>query len=226
MEAAAVLRSWVACGSAQVLLEGWLLKNTLLGAGSGWARMWFELRPLSLVCHTAQPTQHRAGEDLASPCLPSFIIPVADLHEVSIHREDTEGQEPEGERLEMRTFDDMRHTLRHAEDAGTPSLAEWLSALQQRLAVCREEEPRACVHASSINQLARPGVEAQADEDAPCCTSCEAVFGLLVRRHHCRNCGRVYCSSCTSSAVVAGCGPVPVRVCRDCFVVCRLASEL
>ena len=36
------------------------------------------------------------------------------------------------------------------------------------------------------------------DRDAKrCCNSnCEAVFGLIVRRHHCRCCGDIFCGSC------------------------------
>jgi hypothetical protein len=39
----------------------------------------------------------------------------------------------------------------------------------------------------------------QADETVVECPSCKAKFGLMTRRHHCRACGLVYCSKCTSS---------------------------
>lgn len=40
-------------------------------------------------------------------------------------------------------------------------------------------------------------------DDAKCkaCYECEAPFGLLVRRHHCRICGRIFCGNCTASSV-------------------------
>lgn len=30
------------------------------------------------------------------------------------------------------------------------------------------------------------------DEEAPSCMSCHTVFTVIRRRHHCRNCGKVY----------------------------------
>eukprot|EP00003_Mantamonas_plastica_P029230 TRINITY_DN688_c0_g2_i1.p1 TRINITY_DN688_c0_g2~~TRINITY_DN688_c0_g2_i1.p1 ORF type:complete len:641 (-),score=140.75 TRINITY_DN688_c0_g2_i1:104-2026(-) len=39
-----------------------------------------------------------------------------------------------------------------------------------------------------------------ADEDASHCCGCSAEFGwVLVRRHHCRFCGKVFCSNCSSN---------------------------
>eukprot|EP00029_Vermamoeba_vermiformis_P007421 TRINITY_DN3210_c0_g1_i1.p1 TRINITY_DN3210_c0_g1~~TRINITY_DN3210_c0_g1_i1.p1 ORF type:complete len:553 (+),score=91.08 TRINITY_DN3210_c0_g1_i1:62-1720(+) len=34
------------------------------------------------------------------------------------------------------------------------------------------------------------------DKDAINCAQCESKFGLVTRRHHCRNCGKVFCSKC------------------------------
>ncbi|KDR21180.1 Lateral signaling target protein 2-like protein [Zootermopsis nevadensis] len=58
------------------------------------------------------------------------------------------------------------------------------------------------------------------DDMAPRCMSCEAVFTVVRRRHHCRNCGKVFCARCSSNSV-----PLPryghekpVRVCNRCFL--------
>ncbi|XP_074602263.1 lateral signaling target protein 2 isoform X2 [Brevipalpus obovatus] len=57
------------------------------------------------------------------------------------------------------------------------------------------------------------------DELASVCTSCFSPFTLIRRRHHCRNCGGIYCNNCCNHYV-----PLvhygfykPVRVCRLCF---------
>lgn len=57
------------------------------------------------------------------------------------------------------------------------------------------------------------------DEEAPRCMSCAVLFTAFRRRHHCRNCGGVFCGVCSNSSA-----PLPkfgllkaVRVCRDCY---------
>ncbi|XP_058812312.1 lateral signaling target protein 2 homolog [Topomyia yanbarensis] len=58
------------------------------------------------------------------------------------------------------------------------------------------------------------------DGDAPRCMACASSFTPFRRRHHCRNCGGVFCGVCSSTTA-----PLPkygltkaVRVCRECFV--------
>ncbi|XP_055588231.1 lateral signaling target protein 2 homolog [Uranotaenia lowii] len=58
------------------------------------------------------------------------------------------------------------------------------------------------------------------DGDAPRCMACASSFTPFRRRHHCRNCGGVFCGVCSSTSA-----PLPkygltkaVRVCRDCYV--------
>ena len=40
------------------------------------------------------------------------------------------------------------------------------------------------------------GVVWQLDKSTTGCFTCNAQFGMLVRRHHCRHCGYIFCSSC------------------------------
>lgn len=58
------------------------------------------------------------------------------------------------------------------------------------------------------------------DEHAPRCMSCESAFTVVRRRHHCRNCGKVFCARCSSNFVpLPRFGHVkPVRVCNRCFL--------
>nr|AVV26981.1 GTP-binding protein Rheb isoform 1 [Entosiphon sulcatum] len=55
--------------------------------------------------------------------------------------------------------------------------------------------------------------------NTPSCEACNKSFTLLVRPHHCRHCGGVFCDECTSSRCTI---PkfeytTPVRVCPGCF---------
>ncbi|XP_056642772.1 lateral signaling target protein 2 homolog [Diorhabda sublineata] len=58
------------------------------------------------------------------------------------------------------------------------------------------------------------------DVEAPKCMSCGVNFTVVKRRHHCRNCGKVFCARCSSNSVpLPKFGHVkPVRVCNRCFI--------
>ncbi|KAJ8978922.1 hypothetical protein NQ317_013360 [Molorchus minor] len=58
------------------------------------------------------------------------------------------------------------------------------------------------------------------DIEAPKCMSCGINFTVVKRRHHCRNCGKVFCARCSSNSVpLPKFGHVkPVRVCNKCFI--------
>ncbi|CAK7346149.1 unnamed protein product [Dovyalis caffra] len=57
------------------------------------------------------------------------------------------------------------------------------------------------------------------DEAVSKCTSCRTDFGAFVRRHHCRNCGDIFCDKCTHGriALTADENAQPVRVCDRCL---------
>lgn len=66
------------------------------------------------------------------------------------------------------------------------------------------------------------------DADAQrCCNShCDAVFGLIVRRHHCRCCGEIFCASCAKKQQIPAAlaqsdvsiGTVSkARICTACY---------
>ncbi|CAG9576238.1 FYVE_zinc_finger_containing_protein_putative [Leishmania major strain Friedlin] len=59
-----------------------------------------------------------------------------------------------------------------------------------------------------------------ADNCTSQCQSCGASFHLFRRRHHCRCCGGIFCSSCTSQVCTIPTYPslIPQRVCRECHV--------
>lgn len=71
--------------------------------------------------------------------------------------------------------------------------------------------------------LIKPGNEEKdhwvPDEAVTKCTACGTDFGAFVRRHHCRNCGDVFCDKCTQGriALTADEQAQPVRVCDRCM---------
>ncbi|XP_043328299.1 zinc finger FYVE domain-containing protein 26 [Cervus canadensis] len=56
------------------------------------------------------------------------------------------------------------------------------------------------------------------ESESVCMVCCRERFTMFNRRHHCRRCGRLVCSSCsTKKMVVEGCRENPTRVCDQCY---------
>ncbi|PKA60772.1 1-phosphatidylinositol-3-phosphate 5-kinase FAB1B [Apostasia shenzhenica] len=57
------------------------------------------------------------------------------------------------------------------------------------------------------------------DETVSQCTSCGVAFGPFVRKHHCRNCGDIFCDKCSQgrTALSTQENAQPVRVCDGCM---------
>jgi len=55
------------------------------------------------------------------------------------------------------------------------------------------------------------------DSKVTTCRSCEANFGLKKRKHHCRNCGGIFCDACSDNKMKLASSKSPVRVCDNCY---------
>ncbi|XP_059139631.1 hepatocyte growth factor-regulated tyrosine kinase substrate-like isoform X3 [Physella acuta] len=56
-------------------------------------------------------------------------------------------------------------------------------------------------------------------KDSETCTRCRVQFNVIQRKHHCRNCGEVFCGKCSSkTSIIPKLGfEREVRVCDSCF---------
>ncbi|KAI7805570.1 RUN and FYVE domain-containing protein 2 isoform X3 [Triplophysa rosa] len=54
------------------------------------------------------------------------------------------------------------------------------------------------------------------DKDATHCKLCEKEFSISRRKHHCRNCGEIFCNMCSDNELPLPASPKPVRVCDTC----------
>uniref|UniRef100_A0A1I7VIR8 WD repeat and FYVE domain-containing protein 3 n=1 Tax=Loa loa TaxID=7209 RepID=A0A1I7VIR8_LOALO len=63
------------------------------------------------------------------------------------------------------------------------------------------------------------------DPSRSSCTQCTQKFSLAERRHHCRNCGHIFCNRCSRFETDIKHMKIskPVRVCQSCFL--RLKTE-
>ena len=54
------------------------------------------------------------------------------------------------------------------------------------------------------------------DESVNTCQQCQEPFTMMVRRHHCRKCGGIFCYTCSSFTLVLPSSNKPQRVCQPC----------
>lgn len=90
------------------------------------------------------------------------------------------------------------------------------------------EDCALCQESISSSELAAKAREGQfedppdwvPDEACNSCIACKAPFTVIRRKHHCRSCGKIFCSRCSShSAPLPRYGQVkPVRVCTHCYM--------
>ncbi|KAL6434922.1 hypothetical protein ACFW04_005232 [Cataglyphis niger] len=130
--------------------------------------------------------------------------------------EDTEGSKDEN------SVSTNQSTIVSSDTAETGSIHE----RQESLPEYEDAEETALTHdrTSPVTERGEECVERAPawvpDNDAPRCMACQAGFTVVRRRHHCRNCGKVFCGRCSSNNV-----PLPryghtkpVRVCNRCFL--------
>lgn len=65
-----------------------------------------------------------------------------------------------------------------------------------------------------INELTSR--EWQSNSDVKNCIACKAKFTATKRKHHCRNCGKIFCDSCSSRTAKLAGSKKEVRVCDEC----------
>ncbi|XP_068132061.1 lateral signaling target protein 2 homolog isoform X2 [Hyperolius riggenbachi] len=122
----------------------------------------------------------------------------------------------------LKTLFEVMATKQEVDDKGkqkkvSPGLRS--SALED-CALCQET-----ISSSELAAKARDGEfedppDWVPDEACSLCTACKAPFTVIRRKHHCRSCGKIFCSRCSShSAPLPRYGQMkPVRVCTHCYM--------
>lgn len=80
----------------------------------------------------------------------------------------------------------------------------------------REVRAVACGNGFTVVTVA---TEWMRNEDTPSCMRCASAFSLSRRKHHCRQCGGVFCHGCSDHRMpLLALGYIePVRVCDGCI---------
>ncbi|XP_041041949.1 lateral signaling target protein 2 homolog isoform X4 [Carcharodon carcharias] len=87
-------------------------------------------------------------------------------------------------------------------------------------ALCRESVSSSDIANKARDEDLEDPPEWVPDEVCSYCTACKAPFTVIRRKHHCRSCGKIFCSRCSShSAPLPRYGQMkPVRVCTHCYM--------
>ncbi|XP_051876556.1 lateral signaling target protein 2 homolog [Pristis pectinata] len=94
------------------------------------------------------------------------------------------------------------------------------SPVLEDCALCRESISSSELADKARNEDLEDPPEWVPDEVCSYCTACKAPFTVIRRKHHCRSCGKIFCSRCSShSAPLPRYGQMkPVRVCTHCYM--------
>ncbi|XP_043918829.1 lateral signaling target protein 2 homolog [Protopterus annectens] len=94
------------------------------------------------------------------------------------------------------------------------------SAALEDCALCQESSSTSEITSKTREGEFEDPPEWVPDEACGYCTACKAPFTVIRRKHHCRSCGKIFCSRCSShSAPLPRYGQMkPVRVCTHCYV--------
>ncbi|KAK7794004.1 hypothetical protein R5R35_007438 [Gryllus longicercus] len=87
-----------------------------------------------------------------------------------------------------------------------------LSASKLQVADLQEEANRA------KGPTGESGGQWANDRLATQCRGCNKEFNLTRRKHHCRNCGEIFCNSCSDNTMSLPSSAKPVRVCDECHI--------
>ena len=128
---------------------------------------------------------------------------------------------------------------RHRPRRRRPEAADEAAAARVAAAVAMATEDEAAEEGAAaaarpLDSFARALLEAVVhsprwlpDAEVRACQTCAATFGNVTqRRHHCRHCGRVLCSSCSRDRCAIPKFGISrlVRVCGDCSIVLASAA--
>ena len=70
----------------------------------------------------------------------------------------------------------------------------------------------------TIVELAKQSGRKWADDsEATSCITCKMQFSMTNRKHHCRNCGQIFCKDCSTKKAQMEGFKNPQRVCDNCY---------
>ena len=70
-----------------------------------------------------------------------------------------------------------------------------------------------------VQEISQPTLISAWEDDTGVknCSSCDVLFSLFIRKHHCRSCGKIFCVNCCSNFIPVPHSSKKERVCVVCF---------
>ncbi|XP_036378462.1 FYVE and coiled-coil domain-containing protein 1 [Megalops cyprinoides] len=122
------------------------------------------------------------------------------------------------EKLETALAEKQSHALKMA--AEVDDLCRTKTNLEERLIELIRDKDALWQKSDALEFEQKLRAEEQwwlVDKEATHCLGCQSQFTWLLRRHHCRLCGRIFCYYCSNNFVMTKHGGKKERCCRDCY---------
>uniref|UniRef100_A0A8C5H3M2 RUN and FYVE domain containing 2 n=1 Tax=Gouania willdenowi TaxID=441366 RepID=A0A8C5H3M2_GOUWI len=119
---------------------------------------------------------------------------------------------------------EWRQALQNDLDREKETVAQLSTEALQINGLKKASDTHRCVQISKLkiedikeaNKALQGGQVWLKDKEATHCKLCEKEFSISRRKHHCRNCGEIFCNSCSDNELPLPASPKPVRVCDTC----------
>uniref|UniRef100_A0A0N7ZB20 FYVE-type domain-containing protein n=1 Tax=Scylla olivacea TaxID=85551 RepID=A0A0N7ZB20_SCYOL len=142
-----------------------------------------------------------------------------DIKERNIHCSSIEERLLQAEakvKMTQNTLTETQGELKTTQDNSTQLSSDNEQLREKILQLLREKD--ALWQANMRLEAAAGGNRTWMDNSsAQKCLGCSVSFSLTRRRHHCRTCGRIFCTGCSDNWIMTPASSKRVRVCDDCF---------
>lgn len=121
-------------------------------------------------------------------------------------------------KLAQNTLTETQSELKTTQEAST-QLADDNEQLREKIIQLLREKDTLWQANMRLEAVAGGSRSWMENSSAQSCLGCSVSFSLTRRRHHCRTCGRIFCTGCSDNWIMTPASSRRVRVCDDCFSV-------
>eukprot|EP00794_Sanderia_malayensis_P016622 gene16622-18312_t len=134
--------------------------------------------------------------------------------QVELEQERSKLQKMEKEAMQVKILSQENEELRKK----IKDLQETCAEQESTLVEMAEKLTRSTLHVDNMKEATAVMKEKVWKDDklVTNCQQCEQAFSVSRRKHHCRNCGGIFCNNCSDNTMPLPSSAKPVRVCDTC----------